>query len=298
MSSATFASLRALFAPPPTALPAVLAAFESRSAAQQERAAALPIATAAQWSAYYGALDSNRAQASAVAFACTKGKTDPTWMAAIDGQLEAPPRDVFDTRLVACGTTKPQAAFETELHAALVGATPAQLAHVQYLMSFDYGDDAIDVIGPVVKTAPQLVLRDLALTRLIYELEGLVAYTPVGDAKKPAWNALFEGELVATMSEGRFDDVIGAIGTLGDVGALGKIATIIHAPQISGQSQVYAVCTAFGIASGSDLTAFETAAMPYNTLDPQAASILSSGGQGCSGNARAGGGGVARRVKR
>jgi hypothetical protein len=168
-------------APPITAPPPPLAAFATRSAAQQEKAGdfgELPIALASQLPAYIASLGSVDAQESAVIAACARGKTDATWMTAVEPLLETPPVAAFNSGLSACGTTYPQATLEPELKAAIAGGTPADLARAEYLISFDYGSaDSTAIIGGLADNAPTLRLREYAGERIQLAQQGQSGYS-------------------------------------------------------------------------------------------------------------------------
>ncbi len=167
----SYAALGASFAPPTTTAAPALAAFASRSAAQQEKAeqlGLLPLASASQLAAYIASLDSNDAQRDAVIAACARAKSsgDGSWLTAAEPFLETPPRAMFDLDFSACGTAYPMATLEPELTAAIAGGTTADLARIEYLISFSYGADDAAVIGPLATSAPTLRLRELAKERL------------------------------------------------------------------------------------------------------------------------------------
>ena len=166
-----YRAVGALFAPPATAAAAVLAAFESRSAAQQEKASELdllPLATPDQLAGYLAALDSDVARNRAVIAACATASqtSNPAWLTAAKPALEAPARLEFDERFTACDPAYAMQTLEPELVAALADGSPPALARLEYLMSFDYGADTATVIGNVATTAPTLRLREIARQRL------------------------------------------------------------------------------------------------------------------------------------
>ena len=169
LGGASYDTLANHFAPlPPTAAP-VLAAFEGRSAAEQEKAGQirlLPITAPAQFAAYYASLDSDLAKNDAVIAACGLAAQDATWVPVLAPAIEAPARAEFDPGYLQCSSTYAKATLEPELKAALLGGTPADLARVEYLMSFDYGTDTNALIGGIASTAPSLRLREIAQERL------------------------------------------------------------------------------------------------------------------------------------
>ncbi len=272
----TFNQLRALFVPAPTAAPAVLAAYASRSAAQQERGLALPIALPAQLGGYIATLDSDTARQTAAIIACSTAVGDPTWTTAVATVLETPPRQVFDTRFAGCG---PQPSLAAEVGPALATATPASLARLEYLVSFDFGTATLATIAPVVKTAPSLRLRETAMYRLIDQAEGF-AYPAIPSGQLAQWGTFFEGLFAPTNSDDRFRTVADVVVALGDVGALPVLAATLHAAALQPTTQVYGVCDAFAIvgqdASSSTWAAFKTAAMPFDTLAPAAAAAIAN----------------------
>jgi hypothetical protein len=280
-----------LLAPPADAASEVLAAFESRSAAQQERVSAgeLSISDPSQFAAFRASLDSEVAQDAATLSACRQALStgDPNWLVAAEPALEAPARPQFDPSYGVCRTSYPTQTLEAELASSLAGATPASLARVEYLLSFDYGDDTIAAIGAVVTSAPSLELRDEALERLWYQAAGYPLYSPISNATLPAWDALAEGELVPTMSETRFYSAIELIVALNDTAAVPLIAPLLHQVALSSRAQVYGVCAAHALTGTGSAAwaAFQTATMPWNTLDPAAAAVLQNPA-GCGGVAR------------
>ncbi len=158
------------FAPAASAATPVLAAFASRSAAQQEKASEislLPVASPADLAAYVASLDSDDAQNNAVIAACGLASTDPAWLTAVEPFLETPPRQEFDEGFEQCGSAYPIANLEAELTAALADGSPAADARIEYLVSFDYGPDTATVIGAVESSANSLLLREVAAERLM-----------------------------------------------------------------------------------------------------------------------------------
>lgn len=283
VAQGAYAQVRALFAPPVTASAAALATFTSRSAAQQERIATLPIATPAALAGYLDALDSDRARQTAIVAACAAGQTDAAWRTAVQPALAAPYRLVYDTRLSACDAAYARATLAPQLASALAQATPASLARVQYLLSFDYGPDTLSAIGAVATSAPSLVLRDYALYRLTAQVEQYAGYPAIPDAELPAWQHFYEQRLVPSISDNRFQDVLYALSTLGDVAALPAIGALFHTATLSESSEAAAVCQAYALTSGtgSAWTAFQTAAMPFATL-PSSVQALLADPTGCN----------------
>jgi hypothetical protein len=178
----TYFAVGSAFAPPPTAAAGAVAAFASRSAAQQEKAEQvrlLPIASSSQLAAYIASLDSDDAQVDAVVSACLRAQAsgDSSWLTAAEPFLETPPRSEFDEAFAACGTAYPKATLEPELTAAIASGTVADLARIEYLISFDYGTDSQTVIGPLVTSAPTLRLREIAQERLADQASGQHGYS-------------------------------------------------------------------------------------------------------------------------
>lgn len=168
VSPPSYTSMGARFAPAADA-PGALAAFESRSAAQQEKASRvglLPVVAPAGLAAYVTALDSSVARRFALITACTKATTDPAWAIAVDSLLETLPLDGFDLGYRGCGSPALIARFETELVAAMADGSPAALARAEALLSFDYGADERAVVGPIAMDAPTLLLREAAAQAL------------------------------------------------------------------------------------------------------------------------------------
>ena len=169
LGDAAYATVSAHLAPAAPAAAAVLAAFDARSAAQQEKAgeiALLPIALPTQFAAYYASLDSDLAKNQAVIAACGQAAQDPTWLPVLEPAIEAPARADFDPGFAACSSVYAMATLEPELKAALTAATPASLARAEYLMSFDYGADTTTLMTGIESTAPSLRLREIAQQRL------------------------------------------------------------------------------------------------------------------------------------
>jgi hypothetical protein len=164
-----------LFAPTAPAASPVLAAFASRSAAQQEKASdlgLLPIATPGDLAAYLATLDSDNARNSAVAAACGMAGTDTAWLTAVEPFLETPFKPAFDEELLACPSTYAIATLEPELMAALADGGAAANARIEYLLSFNYGVDNSHVLSLVETSASSLLLRELANERQQQNLHG------------------------------------------------------------------------------------------------------------------------------
>ncbi|HEY4239072.1 MAG TPA: M1 family aminopeptidase [Kofleriaceae bacterium] len=232
--------------PPLAATLAPLQAFLARSAAQQERVYGLPFSDPALLADYVAGLDSTYAQQNAVEAACGSYAGDATWDAALQPLLETPPIQELDFSLGSCSATTAMTVFEPELAAAMADGSPAALARAEYLISFDYGADTLSVVTPIMTGAPTLRLREYALYRLYYQVQGL--YGGVAAASRPAWRTVFENELSDHVSTGRFEDVIYALFKLQDTTGTAKVGAALHSTQLSQNAQIYGVCYVYDLA--------------------------------------------------
>ena len=219
----------------PTSAPA-LAAFESRSAAHQERALydfGLPAIAPTELDELVAALDSNDAAREAV----VQGFAQLT---------------------------------------ALNPLTPAQLARLDYLMSFDYGaDESFSAFSALATSGPTLRLRDQAIARLA--LQPSWPYSPIPDSSLETWRGFFRGRLPLTTSATRFRAVWRGLYRLNDASALPLVAPLLHRVPLSAAVQRATVCQAYALSqkvAPESWTAFREAAQPWDTLAPAAAEVL------------------------
>jgi hypothetical protein len=152
--------------PTSAATPAGLA-FLTRSAAHQERAvgyAGLPGTDAAGFAGVVDALDSLDARQYALEIGCYLAWSDPALATALAALLDHPPLERFDYYL---GDCPPEVgnAFEAELLALAGSAGAADLARLEYLLSFGYGAAGTAAVEGLATEGPTLEIRDWAAYR-------------------------------------------------------------------------------------------------------------------------------------
>ena len=270
----------------PTSAPA-LAAFESRSAAHQERALydfGLPAIAPTELDELVAALDSNDAAREAVVQGCAQlGSLEPgpkadAWTTALTGFLTTPPLEGFSSEWGQCPPALVKQALAGELAqlTALNPLTPAQLARLDYLMSFDYGaDESFSAFSALATSGPTLRLRDQAIARLA--LQPSWPYSPIPDSSLETWRGFFRGRLPLTTSATRFRAVWRGLYRLNDASALPLVAPLLHRVPLSAAVQRATVCQAYALSqkvAPESWTAFREAAQPWDTLAPAAAEVL------------------------
>jgi hypothetical protein len=258
--------------------------FLSRSAAHQERTqnwAGLPGLVAADFPAYYAALDSDLAAEDALALACSQlqslSPTDQTtWRASLTPILDAPRSAVPSWRHGYCGPLL-GAAFLAELQALADGATALQLGRLEYLLWFDYGADGFAPLSQVVTTSPSLKLRDQAMWRLADQTRP-GPYTAVPVDQVAAWSAFFRARLAAADSYARVRSTWYGVVGLQDATALAVAGAALQRVSLPAYYQEQLVCGANALASGTPgaWATFQVAAQPWNRLSAGAASLLAN----------------------
>lgn len=273
---------------------AALAAFASRSAVVQERLGSLPSTDPATLATFYDALDSDIAQRDLVLATCQAiaGQDGPTAVAlttALAPALTAPPVRTYSTLYGWCGiAVTAQLGFDTELASLVDTIATADAGQLEYLLAFDYGTAAsLDLIGRVATTAPTLRLRDRAVSRLASQVSSPFYSAPAA-GELPAWKAFFRDRLATTTSQTRLLSVWSGVYALADLTALPTVGALLHTVPLSDPAGVFVVCQAAALTggSGADWTAFQTAAMPFDTLGPDTAAALASPAT-CNGAKRA-----------
>ena len=258
-----------------------LAAFESRSASTQERALAeqvLPDIVPDQLAAVHDQLDSTSARDQLLFDACTAllaGGDDASWIAALAPLIGAPDQPYFNTRYASCGSALPVQALEPELSGLGADSSPAALARLEYLISFDYGAaDSFAAISAIALATPSLHLRDLAVSRLSWQTAG--KYSPIAAGDRETWKQFFRAGLDATTSSTRFRLVWRGIQGLADSDELPAVGQALHRVPLSASVQVGVVCGAYQMTGGAGPAwqAFQNAAQPWNQLTSDAVAVL------------------------
>jgi hypothetical protein len=273
----TFYTLAPLFLPPPG--PA-LDALETRSAAAQEVALGYADAaiTPAQLGAYVAALDSDTAKRYATYDACNaiEAATTPediaAWSAALTPIVRAPAQPFFDLSYASCGVSVGTSALGAELDMLATQDDAGVLARLEYLIGFDYGPQhSFAVLSTLATHSPSGRLRDLAYTRLSYQATGY--YSPVLDADRTTWQALFRERLALVTTSGRFLTAWRAEVALFDAQALPIAAAQLHTIRLGDSSQRQVVCDASNF-DAADFDAFRDALQPWSELSTAAQEVL------------------------
>lgn len=148
------------------------------------------------------------------------GQPPPTW--GVLGVLRSP------TPMTFAGSQAGELAQLT----ALSSLTPAQLARLDYLMSFDYGaDESFSAFSALATSGPTLCLRDQAITRLA--LQPSFPYSPIPKSSLETWRGFFRGRLPLTTSATRFRAVWRGLYRLKDASALPLVAPLLHRVPLS-----------------------------------------------------------------
>jgi hypothetical protein len=263
----------------PASAPATTA-WDVRSAAHQELSlddAGLPSPVPADVLARYNAVDSTNAQRSVVFDGCLLlgSLADATAMEqALAPLIQTPVLPTFNTRFAACGTTLP-GALGTELAQLADAVTPTTAGRLDYLMSFDYGAASFAAISKIATTAPNLLLRDRAVSRLALQTVGV--YSPVPQAQAPAWQAFFRDQLKNRVtSQNRLLSAWRGVLGLADVTALPLVAPLLHSVPMNPFFQRQIACDAFSLAQGTPgaWEAFQQATQPWDTLPSEVSQVL------------------------
>jgi aminopeptidase N len=227
-------------------------------------------------------LDSRRARASATRQGCglATWSGDPApWQPTLGALLREPAEPRFDPNLGQCGAELPPAIFGAELRAQLATPAATGLARLEYLLSFDYGADSLDLIGRVATGALGLATRDDALWRLAYQANPWFIYTPVPDEQRPAWAAFFRERLADSSSRTRFLPVWYGVTGLGDAAALPVLADVFDDQRLSAADQAWVLCGAHALAADpAAWDALVAASAGWTTLAPAAAEVLADPG--------------------
>jgi hypothetical protein len=267
----------------PTA-PAALAAFESRSAAHQERALGygLPISDPGALAAFVAQLDSPLARTTTATSACENiqypapGSDPSAWANALAPILQHPAELAFNLGYGSCGVDLATRTFGAEFASLSSSIGPAAAARVAYVASFDYGPaQSFGVLSRLATAAPSLQLREQAIERLSLQAQGLL-YTRVPAADVPIWQAFFRDRLLETTSANHFNSVWSGARGLADQGALPLAAQALHRIDLTAKTQRQVICDAAKIAKApSDAwTAFQKAAEPWDSLSSMARAAL------------------------
>jgi aminopeptidase N len=278
----TYSLLLPFLIPPPG--PA-LDAFESRSAAAQERAIVFTAATLTpeQLGGYYDHLDSDVAKRQAsfdACFALSQVAPDQpdvaaAWASALTPIVKTPAQASFTTRYASCGVPLATSALGPELEAAAAAPTPVVTARLEYLMGFDYGAAAtMAALGTLATSAPTLRLRDQAFNRLAFQAQGY--YSDVPPEQHDVWTAFFRGPLADAVGVSRFMNAWAAEVALADPLALPIGAMRLHTLPLSDAQQRQIVCDAFhvGAADATLFPAFQDTAQPWTSLSTAAQEVL------------------------
>lgn len=260
-------------------------AFETRSAATQERALddGFPAIDAGGLRATHAALDSSGARSTLVSNACLalsflpEGDPGaPPLIEALVPLLVAPALRGVSFDVAPCAAVMPATTLRAELAAlsALGADIPASsLARLEYLMSLDHGAaDMLALLAPIATTSPSVRHRDLAILRLARQTFGIYSGVPDGD--RPAYRQFFRDRLAGITSAARLFAVWQGIVEMVAVEALPDVAELLHEVSLSGGGQLQIICQAFQIAGPADWAAFQEAAQPWAELAPQAAAAL------------------------
>lgn len=262
--------------------PEALAAFASRSAVVQERLFSLPTTSPAPLASFYAALDSDIAQRDLALAMCQTigGQDGPTAVSlttALAPALAAPPLVAYSTTYGRCGiAVTSQLGFDAELASLVDAIATADAGRLEYLLGFDYGTaTSLDLIGQVATTAPSLRLRDRAIARLASQVNSS-AYAHPAAGELPAWKTFFRDRLATTTSQNRLLSVWSGSYALADLTVLPTVGAMLHTVPLSDPAGVFLVCQAVDLTggTGSDWAAFQTAAMPFDTLGPDTAAVL------------------------
>jgi len=264
---------------------AARAAFDTRSAAVQERIATLAYSLPAfiapgELGDRVAALDSNRAQFGFEDAACqwlhdvvAAGGDPAAWASAIEPIAKHPAIPMYSSGQAACGAALPSKWFGHELD---VPIDAKNAARVGYLLGFDYGVDASFDFGLRVATqAPSVALRDEAIQRLASQsVQG--PYTPVPPERAPQWKAFFRARLAELTTFRRFRTVWKGVTGFSDDLALGLAGQKLHLPDLPATFQRQVACDANQIAQARPAAwnEFKEGAKPWDTLAPEAVAVL------------------------
>jgi hypothetical protein len=262
-----------------------LAAFETRSAATQERAVndtALALAPA-ELGGVAGALDSSLARRGLLVDGCRAMAALPpgdpaiaAWTSALAPLLAAPAQPGFLAAYASCARALPATTLRAELAAlADQGAAipPSALARLEYLLGFDHGAaDVLAIVSRIATSAPSVRHRDLAIDRLVQQARA--PYGGVPAAQLPAYRAFFGGRLATVTSGTRLLIVWRGIVATGAVEALPDVGALLHRVPLDPGTQRRIVCDAFAIGGAPGWAAFQAAAQPWSELSAEAAQAL------------------------
>jgi len=239
----------------PTAAGA-LAAFETRSAATQERLVTDTgfVPTPATLRAVHDALDSNAAQRGLVLDGCRAMAALPdgdpaiaAWAAALAPLLASPAQPGFLNRFASCARALPSTALRAELAALADQGTAipaASLARLEYLLGFDHGAaDGFALISRLATSAPSVRHRDLALehARRAVALER----TRLGDAARPEAALLLARILAAGRDRAEIAEVVAAIDAHQEIARAAHRTEALLSP--SDQVLLEGVCAVAGL---------------------------------------------------
>ncbi len=281
-----YGKLASLFIP--TSAPA-LSAFETRSAAHQERAlgwGASFLFEPVTLSDFYRNLDSIPARRSAELDACVTLKNEPAadWAPALASILSSPSLSTWSAGYANCGTDLATRLFGAELSSLATAVDATTASRFIYLSSFDYGVvPSFDAFSTVATHAPSLQLREQAVTRLATQADPNGGYSALSADQVPAWKDFFRARLAETTSSTRFRIVWRGVTALGDDGALTLAGEKLQTVRLPADLQRQVVCDAYAIAQAraGAWIEFQIAAQPWEALAPLAKAVLENP-TGCS----------------
>jgi len=266
--------------------PAALAAFESRSAAQQERALEdrnAPAVGADRLREVYAQLDSSFARDNTLQAACraleglpAEGADAAAWVDALAPLIADPPLPAYRPWWRRCGVALPRRALAPQL--ATLGAHPtdAAMARLEYLVSFNYGEvDSLALISPLVTQTFSLRLQNLAISRLSNQLT--VAAFPAVREHRSEWLAFFRAQLAVAAEQQRAENLWFPLYWLRDTAALPVLADFLHRIPMPGGSQRFFICeakTVAGSPTAGAWTEFQNAMQPWSSLSAEAQAVL------------------------
>jgi aminopeptidase N len=277
-TSSTWGSLTPLFFPGTREARRTL---EDRSARHQEVATGegfFHVESPDELAGLVHRLDSRRARASATRQGCGLANWSgdaAAWLPTLAALLREPAEPRFDPNLGQCGAELPPAIFGAELRAQIATPRATGLARLEYLLSFDYGADSLDLVGRVATGALGVATRDDAMWRLAYQASPWFIYTPVLDEQRPAWMAFFRDRLADSSSRTRFLPVWYGIIGLGDGEALPILADVFDDQRLPAPDQAWVLCGAHALATDpAAWDALVAASVGWTTLAPAAAEVL------------------------
>jgi aminopeptidase N len=208
----------------------------------------------------FSRLRSARARAVLLAKSCSamaENSENAAWVQKLEPALRDA-KDIGYRNMSACGSALAERLFGNEVEALVAKRSIADVARLEYLLGFDFGDEgSLRRFGPIAESSPSPRLRALALRRLLRQAEGNhFTAIPETDARRTPWEEFFLRVLARASSPDRIVDAMSGSAALRDTRALKVLSARLQSQDLPDDTQAALICMARFEVDELELTEF------------------------------------------